>query len=284
MYFVPDFDSVPDYYDDPSSFFAQYSNVVDGVFNWETAWPGSGLFSHQNVSTDSDLPVQQAASAAGKSFMIGLSSLQFKDIDGLGFYFRIGDINLPQRMEEILAMSPSPDYVEIITWNDAGESHYVGNIWDESGLQPYSTGDEWSHAGWQPLLSSFITAWKGDGTMTPSNGNAQGAMWYRTDLTIGTCNKPTGFEAAVDAVNFAVVADDGYSVRITSGDMVVSMELQAGLNYNAVPGIQAGAQKMELLDASGNTVMTAQGALPVNPGGSGSGRNCNFNFQVAGLQ
>lgn len=30
--------------------------------------------------------------------------------------YRVGELNLPKRMENILRMSPAPDYVEIQTW------------------------------------------------------------------------------------------------------------------------------------------------------------------------
>lgn len=30
--------------------------------------------------------------------------------------YRVGELNLPNRMENILGMSPAPDYVEIQTW------------------------------------------------------------------------------------------------------------------------------------------------------------------------
>ena len=43
----------------------------------------------------------------------GLSSLQYKDCCG-GNYYRIGEVNLPQRMSEILDLAPNN--VEIITW------------------------------------------------------------------------------------------------------------------------------------------------------------------------
>lgn len=30
--------------------------------------------------------------------------------------YRVGELNLPKRMENILRMSPAPDYVEVQTW------------------------------------------------------------------------------------------------------------------------------------------------------------------------
>ena len=148
--------------------------------------------------------------------MIGLSSLQFKDIPSLGpAYFRIDDVNLPQRILKILAMQTAPDFVEIITWNYAGESHYVGNIRDESSPQPYSQSDEWAHAGWQSLASSFISAYKNGatdaGAMAPPSGDAVDAMWYNTTLNTSTCVQLPGVGPAVDAVNYAVVVDEGAS-------------------------------------------------------------------------
>lgn len=69
FYFVPSFDDTPGYYDHPPSFFEYWSEVVDGAFNWETAWPpGSGK--PQNVSSEADADFLQAAHDIDLEFMM----------------------------------------------------------------------------------------------------------------------------------------------------------------------------------------------------------------------
>jgi glucan endo-1,3-alpha-glucosidase len=43
----------------------------------------------------------------------GISPLQYKDLNGETWY-RVGEANLPERMEQILAIKP--DFTEFITW------------------------------------------------------------------------------------------------------------------------------------------------------------------------
>lgn len=70
IYFVPSFDDTPGYYDNPPSFFDYWSDVVDGAFNWETAWPqGSGK--PENVSSDVDAAFLEAAHNVDMEFMMG---------------------------------------------------------------------------------------------------------------------------------------------------------------------------------------------------------------------
>ena len=131
MYLVPSFDDIEGYYDDPQGFFARWGDIVDGAFNWETAWPAAGD-TPANVSSTADEAFQQAAVAAGKDFMMckptpmiplpeatradpgkAISPLQYKHLDS-NHYYRIGEGNLPERMTQILALGP--ELVEFITW------------------------------------------------------------------------------------------------------------------------------------------------------------------------
>lgn len=116
VYFVPNFDNAANY---PSDFYSTFS-VASGGFGWETAWPeiSDGL---TNVSDSIDNQMISQAHGASKTYMMPLSTLQFKHIDSSQNWMRIGESTLPVRMGQIL--QDQPDFVEIITWNDAGESH-----------------------------------------------------------------------------------------------------------------------------------------------------------------
>lgn len=177
--------------------------------------------------------------------------------------------------------------------NDAGESHYIGPCWAEgltAEILQYGNSDTIPHTGWQSLISSFIKAFKAGSknvsAMTPTNGKFAGALWYRGVLTSCSGDKPRGAGAARDAVNYAVVlpaGSSGHSIRVTSGGQLLAMQsVSAGLKYNSVPGMKTGAQKIELVDGSGNVVASASGS--VNVGTSPTNGFCNYNYYVSGLQ
>lgn len=147
------------------------------------------------VSTRDDQLFQTAAKATGKLFMMGLSPLQFKHSKDWGNWYRRGEQNLENRFLQVLDLQP--DMLEIQTWNDAGESHYVGYSWDEPiegapELLAYTQG--YDHTGYWEILKPFIQAWKAGYTtgsrMFPTNGlAAQGTFWHHTLLANGDCSR-----------------------------------------------------------------------------------------------
>ncbi|MCJ1312879.1 hypothetical protein MMC25_006555 [Agyrium rufum] len=318
MYFIPDFDETGGYYGDESSiegWYDYWGPVVDGVFSWESAWPQRGNPSPGTVGgaypgdIGPDLSVQAGAIQNNKGYMMGLSSLQYKDAYGSNV-FRPGDLNLVVRIENILNMSPRPSWIIVQTWNDGPESHYIGNLWPEQNTDPQPapyTGVSWSHIAWQPLIQAFIDVWKGDGgtsDMSPSSSSdAQGALWYRTMLMSATCandngavdnpgaeryyEKPDGYDSGTDGIDWAVLMPpdrEGYSLSIWSGDKLVlsQQNLSAGLNYGTVSDqLNPGVQTLQVFDAGGNMYMTATGGQCVSDG-------CpdliyNMNYQVVPL-
>ncbi|KAI1804276.1 glycoside hydrolase family 71 protein [Daldinia bambusicola] len=289
VYLIPNPEADGNYYNNPEAFFQSWGDAIDGVFSWETAWPETSE-RPANVSSERDAAVKSAADAAGKAYVMGLSSLQYKHCCGDSWY-RGGETNLPERMEQILSVSP--EFTEVITWNDAGESHYIGPCWPEGlteEILQYGNSDTTPHAGWQPLIASFVDAFKAGasdaGAMEPRDGDYAGAMWYRGVLTSCNGDKPRGSGAAVDAVNYAVVlprGSAGLSVRVSSGGEVLATHpAHGGLNYNSVVGMAAGAQKIELVDGGGRVVAAAEGTVDVT--NEPTNGFCNYNYYVAGLQ
>lgn len=195
-------------------------------------------------------------------------------------------------MGQILQLQP--DFVEVVTWNDAGESHYVGDFWPEqiagSDIGAYANG--FDHKGWLQVLGPFITAYKAGVTDTssilpPSGANAVGAIWYRTLLTSASCSSTiSGSQNADDAMNFAIIlpADtSGVTINVYSNNnQIGSYSGLPGLNAQSVPGLQAGGnQRAEVVDASGTTIASAVGTKDVQPQSTGS--VCNYNYEVVGL-
>ncbi|KAE9964512.1 hypothetical protein BLS_008270 [Venturia inaequalis] len=226
-YFVPDFDDTLGYYEASIGWWKYWGSIVDGLFSWESAWPPavSGLGGAYPGDIGLDKIVQDGATARGKTYMIALSPLQYKNSYGNNYY-RPGDLNLPRRMAGILGMSPSPDFVEIITWNDGPESHYIGTIWPEPNDNKQAAvytppGLAAPHTAWQPLITSFINAFKSNlsaTAMTPATGDAVGALWYKPIMQNTKCAneslggfyaKPAGFNKTTDQLNWAIVLPPG---------------------------------------------------------------------------
>ncbi|KAI9159067.1 glycoside hydrolase [Paramyrothecium foliicola] len=294
-YFVPNFDQAPGYYNDPEGFWNAWSNTLDGSFSWEQAWPGNSD-QHVDVTTEIDEKVMSVTHAKGKSYMMGLSSLQYKHFQGQ-HWFRAGDVALPKRMEQILSMADRPEFVQIQTWNDAGESHYIGHLWEE-GLIPeilsYANQKDHSHEGWQPLVASFASAFKSGADasgMRPQNGQSvTGSMWHHEFLTTADCSsdplgKPSGSGAALDTINWAVVINEDlkdHFVQVWSGgEMIAKDPLKPGLNYRAVPNVKTGEQHVQVVDKDG--VVIAEGGKYTKGISQNAPGLCNFNFQVAEL-
>ncbi|EED14793.1 glucan endo-1,3-alpha-glucosidase agn1 precursor, putative [Talaromyces stipitatus ATCC 10500] len=286
-YFVPDFD---DWSGFPQGFFDSFP-VVDGAFSWESAWPSAGSTA-ANVSDSVDESLIQQAHAAGKVYMMPLSTFQFKYLGSGQDWYRIGETNLPERMAQILALQP--DFVEVITWNDAGESHYVGSFWPEqiAGTNEDDYANGFDHTGWQKVIKPFITAFKNGATevssMVSESGNPEGAIWYRTLLTSASCSSTiTNYQQARDAINFAVIlpsSSSPYTIEVYSNNQLIgTFSGVEGLNYESVPGLQAGGgQYIQVLDSTGDIVASANGTKNVLSEGSDSSM-CNWNYEVVGL-
>ena len=209
IYFVPAFQDVAA----SSNFFTTEFPTLDGAMNWNS-WP----FNTQGdiiVPTTDDVTYLNSAHSAGKTFMMGVSPLQFKHMDAGDNWYRRGEQNLEYRFGQVLNLQP--DFVELQTWNDAGESHYMGNSWPEpisgTNIGAYTTA--YDHTGYQQVLPAFIKAYKAGATTTstmyPTNGAiAQGVFWHHTLLAAGDCSsdslgKPTGANTVEDKVTVRTV-------------------------------------------------------------------------------
>jgi glucan endo-1,3-alpha-glucosidase len=68
-------------------------------------------------------------------------------LDSSQNWYRRGELNIAQRIPQI--MSLKPDFVEFLTWNDGGESSYIGNVWPEAiqGSNVHGYIDNFDHSG-----------------------------------------------------------------------------------------------------------------------------------------
>lgn len=305
VYFLPETDNANGYYayNQPAGsreFWDSWAPVVDGVFSWETAWCKDGK---NNVSTsDWDEPHAAEAHRRQKSYMVPMSTLQYKHWAATGDnWYRVGEVNLPERMTEVLSMNPQPDFAEVITWNDSGESHYIGTVHTDgqiAAFREYSNEETYSHTAWQPLYQSFIQAFKDNvdarGMKPTGQSKYTGAMWFRGVTSNAQCSdRPSGAEKAKDAVNWAIIAapdtKNAYVQVYSNGKKILEpVQLHAGLNYGSVPGLVAGRQYIEVFETdnvNGGTwdyKYTRTGDVAVSSNTNGG--LCNYNYLVYGLK
>jgi Glycosyl hydrolase family 71 len=118
----------------------------------------------------------------GKPYMMGASPWFFTNLPGYNknWMWR-GDDLWYDRWVQIIYNQPA--LVEIISWNDYGESHYIGPLYDKAmtafsvGKAPYNYAAGMPHDGWRMFLPFLIDTYK-NGIATITKEGLTG--WYRT--------------------------------------------------------------------------------------------------------
>jgi glucan endo-1,3-alpha-glucosidase len=187
--------------------------------------------------------------------------------------------------------------VQIVTWNDYGESHYIGPIVDSGVPQDPSAGadarpyvDGMPHDHWLDLLPYYIERFKSNGD-EPAIGTEKLQYWYRLSpadagnaqgVTGG--NGPTYDPSAVvqDHVFFTALLNATATVSVQIGDNAPTT-FQAdttGVNHFSQPfNGQTGDVTFSIV-RDGQAVLTGTGAaISATPQDGVT----NFNAWVGGV-
>ncbi|KAF8472708.1 glycoside hydrolase [Kalaharituber pfeilii] len=220
IYLVPDWASLG-----PRDF-APHVGKVDGTFPWD-AWS----ITHQQKTTDQDRAWLDVLGE--KAYMMAVSPWFYTSLTQFNKnWIWKGDSLWFTRWEQVLDLLP--DFVEIITWNDFGESHYIGPIRPESIVQGANKYiDNMPHDGWRFLLPYYISAYKA-GTRDVPVSQEGVVYWYRrtqknTCSNGGTTCSPPGYPAqfpaadcADDAVFVTSLSKEPAEIEIWIGAVLVS--------------------------------------------------------------
>ncbi|KXN81776.1 Glucan endo-1,3-alpha-glucosidase agn1 [Leucoagaricus sp. SymC.cos] len=202
IYFVPAF------FIDPEKF-SDFSEVIDGDFNWNSGWPiqittsfVKNLVSSPNPANITN-PVPDAAARIAmqardgeskKPVYMGAVSPWFfthygQDSFNKNWIFLSDQHLYAKRWESIIASRDQFDVIQVLTWNDYGESHYIGPI---KGAQPNSESwvDGFNHTGWLTLTKYYATAYKSG--VFPAIEKDQILMWSRPHPAEAKVNDPVG--------------------------------------------------------------------------------------------
>ncbi|KAK4692888.1 glucan endo-1,3-alpha-glucosidase, partial [Lecanoromycetidae sp. Uapishka_2] len=142
-------------------------------------------------------------------------------------------------------------YLEIITWNDYGESHYVGPLNSphiDDGNSKWT--NDMPHDGFLSMAKPYIKAFKtGAKTVNTQIDSDQLIYWYRPTLKSADCDstdnceqpvsppennyfigKPNGYDTMQDAVFVVALLTSPGTVQVTSGTNSQSFNANAGPN------------------------------------------------------
>lgn len=238
-YFVPDWSSLG-----PSGI-QSHLDVIDGALNWG-AWPNGA----SDMSTDLDTAYLNVLGS--KAYMMPVSPWFYTNLPNWNknWVWR-GDDLWHERWEQVIEKNPA--MVMILTWNDYGESHYIGPIY-ESGI-PQGAGAyviNMPHEGWLTLLPHYIDAYKNGtgGSTTKSSfssndsSNDKITYWYRRNPgTSGFNGGTTGNTASQGQMTLPpqeVLEDKVFLTVLISQPSTISVQIgdnQATGLYADTPGI-----------------------------------------------
>ncbi|KAH1353558.1 hypothetical protein KXX63_002023 [Aspergillus fumigatus] len=208
--------------------------TVDGLFSW-AAWPSGP----QDMNTQVDVSyLKHLNESEGLVYMMPVSPWFYTNLPGYGknWLWR-GDDLWHDRWQEVLSVRP--EFVEIISWNDYGESHYIGPLHEggyelfRAGKGPFNYAENMPHDGWRTLLPFIIGTYK--------NGHAEVKQeslvaWYRTTpgsaCGTGGTSANTQSHAQIEFSPLEVVADRiFYSALLTeyaTPEVIIGSTTQKG--------------------------------------------------------
>ncbi|KAJ6585011.1 glycoside hydrolase [Mycena capillaripes] len=303
---------VPSFFIDPATF-TNFGGVMDGAFNFNSGWPiqvttdfangistnlagaapdGANALNNLIGATDTDTQQIQdlatlAAGGAKLTYMAAVSPWFFTHFSPQSFnknFIFLSDQHLySRRWENLIATRDQIDLVEVVTWNDYGESHYIGPI--KGALPPGS--EVWvngfPHQGtWLDLTKVYATAFKTG--QAPAVEKDQIFMWSRPHPTNAQApdatGPPTNFQITQDAVWAVVLATAPGSVTLsTTATDAQTFDVTPGVNKLSIP-IAPGGNLHGVLTRDGATVVElAPSATDFTF--NGSPQTFNFNTFVA---
>ncbi|KAF2667664.1 putative glucan endo-1,3-alpha-glucosidase agn1 precursor [Microthyrium microscopicum] len=262
IFFMPDWTSLG-----PDGLKANLG-VVDGFFSWDM-WPSDPT---QKVPTSDTAYIN---ALGGKPYMMGISPWFYTRLPGYNkaWVFNV-DTLWYSRWEQALTLKPQ--FIELVTWNDFGESHYLGPVFQPgvptgAGTDATAYVDGMPHEGWMELLPYYVSAYK-NGSI-PVQQTDKLVYWYRrTPKSAGSPGGVLGgFPYGAQFDPNSEVQDNVYMVALLGPTPGASVQVQIGNNAPTIlsTGLAAGANLLQVPfnGQTGNvTVSVIRNGAPVFTG------------------
>ncbi|KAF7876345.1 hypothetical protein EAF04_001438 [Stromatinia cepivora] len=233
---------------------------LDAAFNW-MGWPNNGANKAPSSSanfTVRDGDVAYMNALAGKDYVAPASPWFFTHYGPEVPYSKNwvfpAEGQWVQRWQDLLELGAR--FVEIVSWNDYGESHYVGPL---SSPHTDDGNSKWTndmpHGAWLTLATPFIRAFHA-GASSPAKYINRDLIiyWYRpnplslncdaTDTTMLDASnssgeyfhgKPNGWETETDTIFVTALLKSPGNVTVVSGNGAFQFNAVQGVNAFTVP-------------------------------------------------
>ncbi|KDQ55491.1 glycoside hydrolase family 71 protein [Jaapia argillacea MUCL 33604] len=233
---MPPIHFIPAFFIDPGAF--EGMTVMDGAFNWNSGWPSGA--SDGNFDSDNNY----VAHLEGRTYMANFSPWFFTHYGAnsfnKNFIFRADDWHFSHRWELIIANRDVVGLVEAVTWNDFGESHYLGpRHGDQAGSEAWTNG--YDHTDWLDLLSYYIEAYKTG--IYPSIEKDRIFLWARLSPAAANApdsvGKPNHWDWTQDYLWAVVLLTAPAQVQLSCGTTRNTYTVPAGLSRLQLPFSQS---------------------------------------------
>ncbi|PQE29288.1 alpha-13-glucanase mutanase protein [Rutstroemia sp. NJR-2017a BBW] len=235
----------------------------DGAFSW-LAWPTDGGNSIIPGPMTTVWDDKFLKNLAGRPYMAPVSPWFSTHFNSKNWVFICEEL-ITDRWNQMLTMQPA--LIEIISWNDYGESHYIGPA------EPHHTDDgssQWAdgfpHDGWRIISKPYIAAYKA-GATTPSVTQDQLVYWYRPTpkdikCTNDTLGPPNGIQYLADEIFVTTLLKSPATLIVTSGSNTpVAINVPAGIvTTNFTMGV--GNQYFQVT-RNGSPILSGYGGLNI---------------------
>lgn len=223
----------------------------------ETSLPnrGAGPFTwvHPALSADQEKAVDKtfadARDADNKVWMAGVAPWFFKRLSSDTNWLHAQDSNIYiDRWVELLKLKPN--YIEVISWNDYGESHYIGpaDTTPESELMQPDRPDYYGnldHSAFLKMTTIFIKTFKaGDTTVTVTADEEDVFFFYRPQPVKNIPSDdaypdnawplPENASSIEDNVYVVPFLSEPATIYLNSGGNTTSMDAPSFLSKGAV--------------------------------------------------
>ncbi|KAF9068620.1 glycoside hydrolase family 71 protein [Rhodocollybia butyracea] len=252
---------------DPSDAIQMFGDFpsIDGFFNW-WSWPDDVA---ADLTTATDLAYKAGISAAGRTgpYIMAVSPWQFKELGGENDWVEQSDELWKYRWEQAIS-DVKPDIVEIVTWNDYGESHYISDINPKVNLGDLAPNyvNGFDHGAWR-IMAQYYISWYKTGT-APNITKDQVVYWYRAFPKAIACSGgdlPRNSDFPADAVFAYSMLTSPATVVLTVGDNSMSFDVSAGVAIGSVPfSTEDGQLPVISIMRNGATVKSGTGAKAIN--------------------
>ncbi|EPX74342.1 glucan endo-1,3-alpha-glucosidase Agn2 [Schizosaccharomyces octosporus yFS286] len=260
--------------------------VADGFLKWNS-WP---YYTGTPLSDSEDQVYLQHARSSNKKYMGGVSPCMFTHFTSKNFVFFYEGLWYSRWMQMIKLQ---PDYLQVITWNDYGESHYIGPTNNNAafpvdGSNAHDWVDAFTHVPLASTLPYFIQMYKQGTTGLPSNFHGPSTLFFtyrvhskNAKATGDPIGEPQNSQNSRDEIDVIAFSSSSFTVKVSiNGTVLGSANMQAGVTANSFSFVQnnAAVAGVPLFQIFNGTSEVSQASGPLAILADNQVTQYNFNF------